>query len=155
MAYFLFSPVDFYHVFSERTFMDFALNGFFSIFPSGFLPCLFKREPWILPSMALHFALPYRIFSMSLQEGTQILPSMALYFHYLEDLHRVSSERTITDFCPQWSFIFILVDTVSPQKELSRVLSSVVFHFILNPQQFCLLKDPFYFIVVMRECVDS
>ena len=135
--------------------MDFALSGFFSIFPNGFLLCLFKREPRILPSMALHFALSHRIFTMSLQEGTTdfafngfifslprgftpcllrenyhgLLPSVVFYFS--SSGYRVSSEKTIMDFCPQWSFIFHPVDTVSPHKELSRVfiLSGFSFYF--------------------------
>ncbi len=97
MASFLFSLVDFYHVFSKRTFMDFALSGFFSIFPSGFLPCLFKREPRILPSMALHFALPHRIFTMSLQEGTTDFAFNGFIFS-LPSGYRVSSERTFKGF---------------------------------------------------------
>jgi hypothetical protein len=77
------------------------------------------------------------------------------YFHPSVDLYRVSSERTFMDFALSGLSFSSPVDTVSPQRELSRVLPSVVFILLLNPQQFCPPKDPFYFIFVMRECVDS
>ena len=96
----------------------------------------------------------YTVFSQ--RELSQILPSVALYFHPSEDLHRVSSERTFTDFalnslafsslrgfipcllrenchelCPQWLYIFIpqRIYTVSPQRELSWIFPSMAFHF--------------------------
>ena len=66
-ASFLFSPVDFHHISLERIFMDFSPSNFFSIFPRGFIPCLFEREPWTLPLMVLRFHLP-RGFSPCLFE---------------------------------------------------------------------------------------
>ena len=90
---------------------------------------------------------------------SQILPSVALYFHPSMDLYRVSSKRTIIDFSlsgftfsspcgfipcllrenyheffPQWPYIFTpqWILSVSPQREFSRILPSVVFHF--HPQ---------------------
>ena len=117
--------------------MDFAPSNFFFIFPRGFIPCLFEREPRTLPSMVLHFHLPRRFSPCLFEKEPQSLPSMAVHFAFPQRIYTV--------------------------RELSWILPSVKFHFhphwffilLLNPQQFCPLKDPFYFIILMRECVDS
>ena len=93
----------------------------FLFFPGRFLLHLFKREP-------------------------RILPSAALYFHSPEDFHHVYSERTIMDFFPQWSFIFIPNGYCVSLKRTFTGFTLSGFSFILNPQQFCPPKDPlFYF----------
>ena len=114
----------------ERT-TNFAFGNFFAFSSfQGFTLCLFERKSRILPSAALHSAFPQWIFIVSLREGT-------------------------TDFALSGLPFSSLVDTVSPQRELSQVLPLVVFFLLLNSQQFCPPKDPFYFIVVMCGCVDS
>jgi hypothetical protein len=85
----------FYHVSSERIFMDFILSGFLFIFPRGFISCLFKREPRILPSMALRFHLPRGfLYSVSLRGNHRFCIQQLYTLHFPEDLHRVSSKRT-------------------------------------------------------------
>ena len=136
----------------------------------GFCPqwlCIFipRRICTVSPHREFHgfcpqwlcIFIPQRIYTLSLQgELSWTLPSVASYFHPSEDLHRVSSERIITDFalsgfvfsslrgfipcllrenfhgfCPQWLCIFIpqRIYTVSSPRELSRILPSVAFRF--------------------------
>ncbi len=116
----IFSPVNWYHVSSEKIFKDFAFNGFTFSFPSGSISCLFEREPQILPSVT------------------------SLHFHPSKDLHRVSS-RANHEFCLQRLYTLHF-----PNGFLSclferepRILPSVVFRF--HPQWIpCLLRENFH-----------
>jgi hypothetical protein len=62
------------------------------------------------------------------RELSRILPSVASFLFFLSpvDLYCVSSEITIMDFALNGLSFSSLVDTVSSQRELSRVLPSVV-----------------------------
>ena len=86
---YIFIPQRIYTVSSERTFTDFALSG-------------------------LYIFIPKRIYTVSpKKEPSRILPSMALHFHPLEDLYRVSSKRTIADFAFS-GFIFSSLSRFTP-----------------------------------------
>ena len=138
---------DLHRVSSERTITDFALNGFTFSSLRGFTPCLLRENYHGFCPQWLYIFIPQRIYTVFPQrESSWILPSVALHFHHSMDFHRVSLEKTITDFalsgfvfsslsgflpcllrrdyhgfCLQWPFIFISewIYTVSPQKELS------------------------------------
>jgi hypothetical protein len=112
---------DLYRVFSERTFTDFALNGFTFSSLSEFIPCLLRENfHGLCPQWPFIF-IPQRIYTMSPQrELSRILPLVAFHFHPSTDLHCVSSKRTFT----------------------GSTLSG--FPFNLNLQQFCPPKDIFF-----------
>jgi hypothetical protein len=154
--------VDLHRFSSKRIFTSFSLNDFvFSSF-SGFTLCLLKENFHGFCPKWLYIFIPQQICTMSLQRQlSRILPSVALYFHPLEDFYRISLEGTITDFslsgfifsslrgfipcflrenfhgfCPQWlSFHFTTQWNyiVSAQRELSRILPSVALYF--HPSQ--------------------
>jgi hypothetical protein len=141
---------DLYHVYSEKTFTDFALSGSFHFHPLVDLYRVYLERTFMSFAFTSFLFIPQWIYTMSLhRELSWILPLVALYFHPLVDLHRVSLERIFTGFAlsgfifsslsgftpfllkenfhqffPQWLCIFILqwIYTVSPQRELPRVL---------------------------------
>jgi hypothetical protein len=132
-SFILFSPVDLYRVSPKRIFMDFALSGFFSfIIPSGFSHVSSERIfMGLCPQWLLFFYFPQWIFTMSPQREFSWTFALSGPFIFIPSGYRVSSESTFTKFSPSG------------------------FYFILNPQQFCPPRIPFYFIVVMHEHVDS
>ena len=150
VASFLFSPMYFfYHVSSERIFMDFTLSGFLFIFPRGFIPCLFEREPQILPSMALHFHLPRGfLYRVSLKGNHRFCLQQLYTLHFPEDLHRVSSERTITDFCLQWSFIFIISGYCVSPKRTSTGFTLNGFHFTFKSPIVLSSQGPLFILLL-------
>jgi hypothetical protein len=148
---------DLYCLFSKRTIIDFALSGFIFSSLRGFTPCLLRENfHRFCPQWPCIF-ISQRIYTVSPQrELSRTLPSMALYFHPLKDLYRVSSERTIMDFslnglsfpslrglipcllkenfhgfCPQWLYTFIpqRIYTMSAQREFLWILPSVSLYF--------------------------
>jgi hypothetical protein len=120
----LLSPMDFYHVSSERIFMGLVLSGFFSfIFPSGFIPCLPKENfHGFCPQWLLFFYYPQWIFTMSPQREFSwvfalsgffyfIFPSVFLPCLLIENFHGILPSVALS--------FSSLVDTVSPQRVLS------------------------------------
>ena len=148
---------DLYHVSSERTVTNFALNGFIFSSLRGFIPCLLRENYHGFFPQWPFISIPQRIDTMSSQrEFSWILPSVTLYFHPSEDLYHVCSERIFMDFAlsdfifsslwefipcllrenfhgfyRQWLYIFILqkIYTMSPQREFSWILPLMVLHF--------------------------
>ena len=126
-ASFLFSPVDFYRV-SLRENHGFCLQWLYTLhFPRGFLQCLFEREPRILPSVALHFAFPQRLYTVSFLERTMDFAFSDFTFSFPHRIYIMSLRERITDFAlnglsfsfPQWIF------TMSLQREFSWISPSV------------------------------
>ena len=130
VALYFHPSADLHCVSSKRIFTGFALSGFVFSSLSGFTPCLLRENFHGFILKGLYIFIPQGICTVSLQrELSRILPLVALYFHPSEDFYRVSLEGTITDFSPQWLYIFISqrIYIVSSQRELSRVFSSVAF----------------------------
>jgi hypothetical protein len=156
VAFHFHSPVD-YRVSLERIITGFALSGLSFPFPSGFLPCLLRKNyHGFCPQWLCIFILSGFIPCLLRENYHGCCPQWLFYFHSLMDFYRVSSERTITDFAltgfiflslsgftqcllrenlhgfyPQWFCIFIpqWICSLSPQRELSRILPSVVLYF--------------------------
>ncbi len=71
--YIFISAEDLHHV-SSRENHGFCLQRLYTLqFPKGFTPCLFNREPWILPSMALPFSSQMDIVSPQ-REFSRVYP---------------------------------------------------------------------------------
>jgi hypothetical protein len=77
----------------ERIFMDFALSGFFSIFPQCIFTVSSRGNRGFFPQWLLFYFSQW-IFTMSPQrEFSWILPSMASFLFFPEDFYRVSSRE--------------------------------------------------------------
>ena len=145
-ASFLFSPVDFYRV-SLRENHGFCLQWLYPLhFPKGFIPCLFQREPWTLPSATLHFHFPIGFISCLFERESRILPSMVFHFHFPSEFLPCLFKENFHGFLPQWILCIFIPSgyRVSSERTFMGFTFSG-FSFILNPQQFCPPKDPFHF----------
>jgi hypothetical protein len=105
MAFHFHSQVD-YNVSLERIITDFSLSGLSFSFPNGVLPCLLRENHHgFFPQWLCIFIL------------SGFIPCLLR-----ENYHGC---------CLQWLYIFIpqLIFTVSPQRELSRILPSLALYF--------------------------
>ena len=151
MASFLFFPKDFYRV-SLRENHGFCLQQLYIFIPQR-ISCLFKREPRILPSTALHLHslvdivflrerstdFAFNGFTLFIPQGIsclferepQILPPMALHFHSPVDIVSLrTTDFSLSDFI--FSFLKGFISCLF-LREL-RILPSVAL-FIFIPQR--------------------
>ncbi len=102
---FYFSPVDFHYVSSERTFMDFALSGFFSIFPQQIFIVSFQEGTTDFAFSSFIFSFP-RGFSPCLfrKNNHGLLPSVVFDFHPQWILCLL--KENFHEFYPQWFSLY-------------------------------------------------